>query len=261
LNRWLLSFLLALSAASSGDETVGALESRGFEIAAEARRVDVGFADSTAALQMVLQNAQGETSVRRLRAQTLESTDGEKRMMHFDEPVDVKGTVMLTYTHKRAADDQWLYLPALKRVKRIASSNKAGPFMGSEFAYEDLGSQEVEKYRYKYLRDEPCAGGECFVIERYPVETESGYRRQVLWLDKVEYRPWRLEYYDRRDALLKTLAFAQYERYLSKYWRAGEMTMVNAQSGKSTVLRWSDYRFRVGLKDGNFLPQHLPDAR
>lgn len=256
---WFLLVLSGLAIASVASSE--SPEDRGLAIAIAARRADRGFVDSSASLAMILRNAHGESSTRRLRAQTLESEDGEKRLMRFDEPADVKGTIMLTYTHKRQVDDQWMYLPALKRVKRIASNNKAGPFMGSEFAYEDLGSQEVEKYRYKYLRDEACAGGQCFVLERYPIDTDSGYVRQVLWLDKTEYRPWKVEFYDRRDALLKTLTLDRYERYLNKYWRALEMSMANAQTGKHTVLRWADFKFRVGLRDGDLSPQRLADAR
>jgi outer membrane lipoprotein-sorting protein len=260
--RLSLIFLLLLSGIAAAEVVIAqSPEDRGLAIATEARRIDNGFIDSAAVLEMTLRNAHGESSVRLLRALTLESADGEKRLLHFDEPSDLKGTIMLVYTHKRQADDQWMYLPSMKRVKRIASNNKAGPFMGSEFAYEDLGSQEVEKYHYKYLRDEMCLDGDCFVIERYPVDADSGYARQVIWLDKTEYRLRKVEFYDRRNALLKTLTLARYERYLGKFWRAHEMSMENVQTGKSTMLRWSDYKFHVGLKDGDLHPQRLADAR
>ena len=116
----------------------------------------------------------------------------------FDKPRDVKGTAFLSFSHAVGADDQWLYLPALKRVKRIASRNKSGPFMGSEFAYEDLSSFEVEKYTYKFLRDETCEGGTCYVVEQYPVDKNSGYTRRVVWLDHNEYRVWKIDFYDRK---------------------------------------------------------------
>jgi hypothetical protein len=144
-------------------------EERGLEIAIEADRRDTGFHDSRASMKMILRNRQGDESIRQLRVRTLEQEDdGDKSLTTFDQPADVKGTNFLSFTHKSGPDDQWLYLPALKRVKRISSRNKSGPFMGSEFAYEDLSSQEVEKYTYKYLRDETCEGMDCFVIERVP---------------------------------------------------------------------------------------------
>ena len=115
------------------------------------------FGNFTARQVMVLRNKQGQESRRQLHIKVLEvADDGDKSLTVFDEPRDVKGTALLTHAHKQEADDQWLYLPALKRVKRISSSNKSGSFMGSEFAYEDMSAQEVEKFTYRYLRDEPC---------------------------------------------------------------------------------------------------------
>ena len=237
-------------------------EEKGLAIAREADRRDLGFGDFTARMEMILRNRQGEESTRRLRISTLEMKhDGDKSLSVFDEPADVKGTALLTFTHKTGEDDQWLYLPALKRVKRIASSNKSGPFMGSEFAYEDVSSQEVEKYTYKYLRDEPCDDKTCFVIERYPVDKNSGYTRQTVWFDQAEYRPWKIDYYDRKDSLLKTLVWRGYRQYLGQYWRADEMFMQNHQSGKSTLLKWSNYQFRAGLKDADFNEASLKRAR
>ena len=134
-------------------------EERGLEIAVEADRRDSGFHDSRASMKMILRNRQGDESIRLIRVRTLEQEDdGDKSLTTFDQPADVKGTNFLSFTHKSGPDDQWLYLPALKRVKRISSRNKSGPFMGSEFAYEDLSSQEVEKYTYRYLRDEVYEG-------------------------------------------------------------------------------------------------------
>ena len=166
----------------------------------------------------------------------------------------------MTFSHKVADDDQWLYLPALARVKRIASANKSGSFMGSEFAYEDIGSQEVEKYTYKYLREETYEGVPCLVMERYPVSPYSGYKRELAWIDKAEYRSFKIEYYDRKDSLLKTLTWKDYKQYLNKHWRAAEMYMLNHQSGKSTLLKWNNYKFRVGLKDADFNEASLKRA-
>ncbi len=258
VRNWLL-ILLSLLPLSLHAETP---EERGLAIAMEADRRDRGFHDSVATMKMILRNKQGEESTRDIRVKTLEQEDdGDKSLTIFDSPADVKGTAFLSFTHKTGPDDQWLYLPALKRVKRISSRNKSGPFMGSEFAYEDLSSQEVEKYTYKYLRDEPCGEMECFVIERYPVDKYSGYTRQVVWIDKDEYRPQKIDYYDRKNSLLKTLSFGEYHQYLDRYWRAHRMFMQNHQTGKSTVLIWRDYRFQTGLTDRDFDRNSLKRAR
>ncbi|ALP53506.1 hypothetical protein Tel_10325 [Candidatus Tenderia electrophaga] len=228
-------------------------EERGLEIAEESDRRANGFDDFKAEMEMILKNAQGDESRREVRVWGLEvEGDGDKGLSIFDEPADVKGTAMMTYSHKVEPDDQWLYLPALKRVKRIASRNKSGPYMGSEFAYEDIGSQEVEKYTYKYLRDEACGKLECFVVERYPVDEYSGYTRQVTWIDKQEYRPQKTVYYDRKNALLKTLTFIGYKKYLENHWRPSEMFMENHQTGKTTRIVWKNYRFRTGLTEDDF---------
>jgi outer membrane lipoprotein-sorting protein len=231
---------------------------KGLEIALAADAYDHGFTDFTANMVMTLKNKSGATSTRFIRIRTLEvEGDGDKSLSIFDEPADVKGTAMLTYTHGLKPDDQWLYLPALKRVKRISSRNKSGPFMGSTFAFEDLGSQEVEKYSYNYLRDEACGDWTCHVIERYPAYEHSGYTRQVVWLDSEAYRVVRTEYYDRKKALLKTLTTADFEQYLGHYWRPGVMDMENHQTGKSTVLEWDDYQFKTGLSERDFRSQSL----
>ena len=207
---------------------------------------------------MTLKNKAGQTSTRLIRIRTLEvEGDGDKSLSIFDEPADVKGTAMLTYTHGLKPDDQWLYLPALKRVKRISSRNKSGPFMGSTFAFEDLGSQEVEKYTYKYLRDEPCGDWTCHVVERFPAYEHSGYTRQIVWIDSEAYRIVRAEYYDRKKALLKTLTSGDFEQFLGHYWRPGSMNMENHQTGKSTLLEWTDYQFKTGLSERDFRSQSL----
>lgn len=235
---------------------------RGLEIATEAERRDEGFGDTSSTLKMILRNRHGDETTRQIRSRTLEvPDDGDKTLIIFDDPADVKGTAFLSFSHKSGDDDQWLYLPALQRVKRISSSNKSGPFMGSEFAYEDLSSQEIEKYTYRYLRDEKFDGRNHFVIERTPVDKRSGYRRQIVWIDEAHYRAWKVEYYDRKDALLKTLQFSDFAQYLDKHWRAARLEMVNHQTGKSTTLIIDDYVFGNGYTDADFNRNSLAKAR
>lgn len=237
-------------------------EKKGLEIATEADKRDTGFKDSIAKMTMELKNKQGQTSVRNVRVKTLEvEGDGDKGLSIFDTPKDIKGTASLTYSHALKPDEQWLYLPALKRVKRISSKNKSGPFMGSEFAYEDISSQEIEKYTYKFIKEETINGIDCFVIERYPAYKHSGYTRQVAWINKQEYRPERIVFYDRKNTLLKTLNYSGYKQYLGKYWRAETMHMVNHQTGKSTLLTWHEYTFQTGLTDKDFNRNSLKRAK
>lgn len=244
---WCL-ILLPLSAWSASAE-----EDKGLQIAKEADQRDTGWVDQKSDLVMILKNRQGQESRREIRLRTLEvNGDGDKSMSVFDTPRDVKGTAFLSYTHSRTADDQWLYLPALKRVKRISSKNKSGPFMGSEFAYEDISSQEVDKYKYKWLRDEKLNSHDTFVLERKPMYKHSGYSRQIVWMDKTLYQPWKVEFYDRKNELLKTLTYQDYNQYLNKYYRPTKMFMINHITKKSTTLTWNNYKFNNGFTERDF---------
>lgn len=237
-------------------------EDKGLQIAQEIERRDTGWGDQSARVEMLLRNRQGQESRRELRIRALEITgDGDQSLTVFDSPRDIAGTAFLSYTHALKPDDQWLFLPALKRVKRIASANKSGPFVGSEFAYEDLSSNEVQKYRYRWLRDEVLDGRDTHVLEELPAYQHSGYTRRMVWIDRERMQPLKVEFYDRKDALLKTLTFTEYAQYLDRYWRAGRMSMVNHQTGKGTDLTWHDYAFRTGLSARDFDQNALRRAR
>jgi len=256
--------VLALSFGVAGAALAETPEEKGLAIAEEVDRRDLGFKDSASELKMVLTNRQGESSRRELRIQTLEvpeRTVGDKSLIVFDHPRDIEGTAFLSFTKILDPDDQWLYLPALKRVKRISSANKSGPFVGSEFAYEDLLSQEVAKYDYRWLKNEACGALTCFVVERFPLYENSGYVRQVTWIDQQEYRVQRVDFYDRKDALLKTLTLNDYNQYLDQYWRADDWFMENHQTGKTTRLTFDNWEFRTGLDDRDLDPNRLKRLR
>ncbi|WP_033956679.1 outer membrane lipoprotein-sorting protein [Psychroserpens jangbogonensis] len=233
-------------------------EDRGLEIAKAAENADLGFKSSTVELKMTLKNKNGQTSERLLTTKTLELTeDGDKSLIVFNSPKDVKGTSTLTFTHKIGADDQWLFLPSIKRVKRISSNNKSGPFVGSEFAYEDLSSQEVEKYAYKFLNE----NGNLLNVEQDPVDPKSGYTRRIVTYNKDKgYRIEKVEFYDRKNSLLKTLTYSGYKLYKNKFWRAASFNMVNHQSNKETLLQFSDYNFGVDLAEEDFTQVALKRA-
>ena len=260
--RGLLATLAVLAVAVPAFPQEAGDEAAGLNIATEADARGKGFGNYTASLSMVLRNRQGQESRRELRFKSMEvEGDGDMSLFVFDEPRDVAGTAMLVHGHVDAADDQWLYLPALGRVRRINSSNRSGSFMGSEFSYEDMSPPQVEKFTYRHLRDEPCGELVCTVIERFPTEDQSAYLRQLVWHDKDEFRVWKVEYYDRRDSHLKTLTLDGHRQYLDRFWRAGELTMVNHQSGKSTVLAWSDFQFQTGIDEAEFTQTGLRRAR
>jgi outer membrane lipoprotein-sorting protein len=239
-------------------------EQKGFEISARSDRSDRGFGDSRVNLKMILRNAAGAESTRTLEIRTLEIPDeniGDKGLLIFSSPADIDGTALLSHAKILKPDDQWLYLPALKRTKRISSVNKSGPFVGSEFSFEDITGQELNKYTYKYLREEPCGELVCDVIERLPRYEYSGYTRQITWIDQKVYQTRKIEFYDRKGDLLKTLSFEGYKLYNDKFWRPHKMLMINHQTGKSTDLNYSEYTFGVGLNENDFVKGVLKRIR
>ena len=255
----LACFVLPIPHVLAQDESP---EEKGLRIAREASARNDGFKDFTAEMTMVIRDRHGRESVRQMRFKVLEvPEDGDKSLFVFDRPPDVRGTALLTHAHINAQDDQWLYLPALKRVKRINAAKRSGSFMGSEFSYEDMSSLEVEEYTYKYLRDEPCGALNCTVIEQTPLDKKSGYSRKLVWQDAVDLRTWKMELYDRKGSHLKTLTLADYQLFLDRYWRAGEQIMVNHLTGASTVLEWTNFQFQSNLSDREFTRTALQRVR
>ena len=242
--------------APKGSDDPGA-PARGLAIAQEADRRDSGWQDARVDVRMLLRNQRGHTSERFLRSAWLEFPgDGYRTLVLFDRPEDVKGTAVLTFSDKVGDDDRWLYLPAVGRVKRVASSNKAGPFMGSEFAFEDLASQEIEKYTYRYAGEDALDGEPVWIVERDPVDSRSGYARQRVWYDQTHYRIRKIEYFDRKNDSLKTLTYGQYEQ-VGRFWRARVQVMVNHQTGKSTRVEFGPFRLGTGLTLGDFTVDRL----
>ena len=160
---------------------------KGLAIAKAADAKGTGYGDYSASGEMILRDSGGSESRRNFRIATREAPDdGDMSRITFEWPADIKDTALLTLAHQVDEDEQWLYLPALKRVKRISSSGRSGSFVASEFAYEDMIGEAVERYTYRWLGDEPCPVEPtliCHVQERIPAKSNSGYSRQVAWLD------------------------------------------------------------------------------
>lgn len=227
---------------------------KGYDIALRSDRSDEGFGDSRVTARMVLTNRAGQETVRNFSFSTLEKEDdtvGDKSLVVFESPRDVEGTALLSHAKILDPDDQWLFLPALKRVKRISSSNKSGSFVGSEFAFEDFTITELNKYTYKYIGEEELDGLTTDVTERFPRYENSGYTKQKSWTDQDIFQARKVEFYDRKDALLKTLYLSDYREY-DGIWRAHTLKMVNAQTGKETVLAYDDFEFKTGLDSNDF---------
>lgn len=230
-------------------------DEKGYAIAARSDASDSGFGSSEVTATMILRNAAGQETERKMSFRTLERENenvGDKSLVIFETPRDVSGTALLSHAKILESDDQWLYIPAIARVKRISSANKSGPFVGSEFAFEDFTSTELNKYAYKYIGEDQIDGFVVDVVERYPLYEKSGYTRHVSYVDREIYQLRRVEFYDRKDALLKTLNLTDYRDY-NGVWRAQKLSMTNHQTKKETDLLYGEFDFSSDLSDSDFV--------
>jgi len=231
---------------------------KGQQIAKDVEASQNGFSSESSKLEMHLINAYGEVIKREMISKTIEGkgNEGDKSLIEFIFPLDVKGTQLLTWSHKDKSDDQWLYLPAFKRVKRIASSVKSGSFMSSEFSYEDFGGQNIDKYTFKYLKDETIDKTLCWVVERTPKESDSGYSKQVVWFDQKRKIAIKVDYYDRKNELLKTGIFSDHQQ-IKGFWRSMKIEMNNVQTRKKSLLFWSARKVGEKISEDIFQPNRL----
>jgi hypothetical protein len=251
----LLATVIVLPA---GISRVGAADDRGLTIMEEQRRINSGYRDELVLYKMILVNAKGDRSERSLELRTLEGPEaGDKTLLIFKDPPDVRGTTLLTHENRAGDDDQWLYLPALRRSRRIGSSNKSSSFVGSELAYEDLAPNEVTKHQYKYLREETLDGVPVWVIESTPRFKESGYSRRELFVRQDNHQMARVNCYDRKGQLLKVGRWNGWWKVMDKRWRARSLRIENVQSGKSTILEVIDVKIGNGYSPSDFSTRAL----
>jgi outer membrane lipoprotein-sorting protein len=244
----LLITILALSLASTAFALTPA--QAGLAIAKNMQKANKGFVGEKSEMELVLIDAKGTRVTRVLKGMTKEiAKDGDKSISIFLNPKDVKGTKMLTHSHKVGDDDQWLFLPSLRKVKRISSRSKSSSFMASEFSYEDLGSQEIDKYNFKLLKN--IKGG--WVLQRVPKE-KSGYSKMKTYISKKYMSSVKVEYFDRKKELLKVATFSNWKQYKvgkKKLWRAGKIHMKNVQTKKESIFTWK--KRKIGVKHADRL--------
>ena len=224
-----------------------------YEVSKKADEVMSGFEDSKALMTMTLINASGQKRVRQMKAISLELEGGDKSLMEFISPSDVKGTKFLNYEHALKDDEQWLYLPALKRVKRISSKNKSGSFMGSEFSYEDLSAFNIDKYTYKKgeVKIKSIEGLDYYIVLRVPSSKTSGYTKQISLVNTKTFLTLQVDYYDRKKSLLKTAYFKDYKK-ISGVYRIGKIHMKNFQNNKDSILVWTKQSIKNSLREKDF---------
>lgn len=236
---------------------------KGRAIALDAQKRGEGFVDFSAEAEMRIKNGKGAEAVRKLRIQSLDLPGAaSKALTRVESPKDVAGTTLITHTGKDSSDQQWLYLPAAQRVKRIAASGRGGAFMGSEFTFDDFAAQNPDKYQFGWLRQEACPTlpkETCDVLERTPLEASAGYQKQIIWLDQSHRRLHKVDYLDASGTAFKTLTCKDFQVYNQKFWRANTLLMRNNRTQAETEMRWQNIRFSSGLKESSFDPEGLAE--
>lgn len=185
----------------------------------------------------------------------------EKVVIFFDKPSDVKGTSLLNWSYKDVEqdDDQWLYLPALRKIKRIASSDKEKSFMGSDLTFDDMGDRKVEEDVHTLLREEKYNGRPCYVVEMTPKEKDYMYSKKLKWIDRDEFIDYRTDFFDRKGRFLKRQIIEW--KQIDNIWVITKMTVKNDQTGHSTVVEITDIVLNSGLKESLFTKRSLESAR
>lgn len=234
------------------------------EIAKSVKKNSDGYGSAKSTMEMTLIDQAKNEAKRTIKTISYENVsdngeDGDKSLMEFISPLDVKGTKFLSHEKINKNNNQWLYLPALKRIKRINSKSKSGSFMGSEFSYEDISSREVSKYDYsKEVKEAKVDGVDCFVYERYPKDKNSGYSKQVMYVDKNKFITLKAEFYDKKKELLKTAKYEGYQK-MNKTYRVKKITMNNHQNYKATTLVYLEDEINLNLEEKIFSKRYLKD--
>lgn len=202
-------------------------------------------------MTMTLINSKGKERQRFLHQYFKDYGDIEKSTMFFKSPADVKNTSFMNYSYDDDRDDdQWLYLPALKKVKRISGGSKDDYFMGSDFTYEDMEKRSPNKDNHILLKTETLEGETCYVVESTPKE-EGQYSKRVAWVIKDKWIPLKIEFYDEDEDLLKVLSITKYEE-LQGYWIVTTQLMENVQREHKTVIDLTNIKIENGIGDSYF---------
>ena len=223
------------------------------------------FAGSESISSLILNDGKGNQRVRKFSSaqKTDVSKQTTKTVMRFLEPADVKGTGILTYEYENKDNDMWLYMPALRKIRRIVSSEKTKSFMGSEFSNSDITKPKINDYTYKLLGTETISGVECWKIEMLPatkeIVDEYGYSKRVGWLGKIDFISRKYEYYDLDGKLLKVMMTEKVKLLDEKNgkYQPVDITMENKQNNRSSRFVTEKIVFNPKVKEEYFTTDYL----
>lgn len=224
------------------------------DIAQLIKESNTGFVGEQGKMEMILKLENQEIK-RLMVSKSLEVSPHENRtLLVFEIPKDVRGTKLLTWSFESKDDSQWIYLPSLRRVKRITSSGSSSSFMGSEFTFEDLRNSGIKKYEYSNLSQLKKDNDILWKYNRNSLK-KSGYSKQIVTVSKKFMNIVKVEYFDRSGEKLKVAEFSNFKKFEVKskvMWRAGRIVMRNVQTKKSSILIWSERKLGVRINKSVF---------
>jgi hypothetical protein len=209
--------------------------------------------DMQSDLKMSLVNSRGDARVREIRQLSKDFGTDEKKIMFFQAPADVRNTSFMNWTYGEAgkSDDQWIFLPALKKVKRISSDSKGDYFMGSDFTYDDLGDRHPASDTHKVTGREEIDGEPCTIVESVSIEEDYIYSKTLSWIADEKWIVLKKEFYDEDDELLKILTVEEHSE-IDGYWTVTHSEMQNLQRDHTTIMILENIKLDQGVPDNKF---------
>lgn len=223
--------------------------------------MDANDQEATLTMQLISKNGNVRERTLTWRSQT-DKNGKESSYLYFSAPADIKGTAFLTVENESGQDDQWLYLPALKRSRRISSNEKSKSFMGSDFTYEDIGNENSDECNYTQIRTETLNDDQVSVIEatyKDPKRSkETGYSKRIIYINLKNNMLIKSEFYSLDGKLFKVLECSDFELLAeSKKWRPNTFSMKNLDKNTQTILKFSNYKINKGIDPNIFTIRHL----
>ena len=203
---------------------------------------------SSSIISITLVDKNGKTRNREIASYTMKEGTTDKTVLVFKTPRDVAGISYLSFDYPDKADgstvdsDSWIYLPAMKKVRRISGSSKDDDFQGTDFTYDDLGNRSLSKDDFAILGSEKVNGADCWILEAKAKDSKAKVSRRVTWVDKKTYVTHKGEYYDKQNRLQKTLTCENIKQ-IKGYWSTQKMTMTNVQSNHKTIYEVKDLKY------------------
>lgn len=232
----------------------------GYDVASKSYNVETGTTAYYKAT-LTLKTKKGATRVREISLRKKNYGDVDKSLITFSAPKDVEGVAYLSHEYKGKTEaakesESWLYMPAMKKVRRINASSRQDDFMGSDFTYEDIGDRGLEKDDFNLLGEESAEGSDCYKVECISRNKSEKVPRRIIWVRKDNFMLQKAEFYDQRGDLQRILVCSDINQ-VDGFWTIGKMLMTNVQNGHSSIMEMKSVQYNQELQDNIFTVSYI----